>query len=200
MLKNAIKHLKLITKHKWVVFKLCCKVGIPWRGLIHDLSKYSPTEFFESIKYYQGDKSPIPVCRKEKGYSAAWLHHKGRNKHHLEYWTDAKTNGFAPVIPYKYAVEMLCDKMAAGIVYNGKNWTNSSEYDYWMKDIGEQKITNPKVNHFFTEIFREVKEQGLDKTYTKENFKKQYKKYCIDDKTQYTFEFKGEWKIKEEEK
>ena len=88
IIKNVIKHLILITKHKWVVFKLCCKVGIPWRGLVHDLSKYSPTEFFESIKYYTGTHSPITGEKQDKGYSEAWLHHKGRNKHHSEYWID----------------------------------------------------------------------------------------------------------------
>ena len=55
LLKNVVKHFILITRHKWVVFKLCCKVGIPWRGLVHDLSKYSPTEFFESVRYYVGN-------------------------------------------------------------------------------------------------------------------------------------------------
>ena len=50
MIKKAIKHFNLITKHRWIVFKLCVKAGIPFRGLLHDLSKYSPTEFIESVK------------------------------------------------------------------------------------------------------------------------------------------------------
>ena len=193
MIKNIIKHTILVAKHRWIVFKLCCKVGIPFRGLIHDLSKYSITEFWESVKYYQGNRSPIPICRREKGYSAAWLHHKGRNRHHFEYWVDFRAEGFAPVIPYKYVAETACDKMAASIVYNGKNWTNSSAYDYWMRDLGEKEIVNPKVKNFFDELFYQVKEQGLDKTYTKSNFKALYKKHCIDDKTEYVYEFKGEW-------
>ena len=87
-LKNVIKHFGLITHHKWVVFKLCCKIGEPWRGLVHDMSKYSPTEFIESSKYYTGKHSPISEAKRENGYSKAWLHHKGRNKHHSEYWID----------------------------------------------------------------------------------------------------------------
>ena len=197
MIKNAIKHIKLVMKHKWIVFKLCCRVGEPWRGFLHDFSKFSPTEFFESIKYYNGNISPITVCKKENGYSEAWLHHKGRNRHHDEYWVDFKTKQVAPVIPYKYIVEMACDKMSASIVYNGKNWNNSSEYDYWMKEK-KKAIINPKVEHFFDELFEQVKENGIDKAYTKENFKALYKKHCIDDKTKYSYEFKGEWKISEE--
>ena len=64
-IKNIFKHLKLITKHKWIVFRLCCKAGIPWRGICHDLSKYSPTEFLEGIKYYQGNRSPITAAKEE---------------------------------------------------------------------------------------------------------------------------------------
>ena len=197
MIKNIIKHIILVTKHKWWVFKLCCRVGQPWRGLVHDLSKFSPTEFWESVKYYQGNRSPISIARNDKGFSDAWLHHKGRNKHHLEYWVDPRAKEYAAVVPYKYAVEMACDKMAASKVYNGKNWTNSSEIEYWMKER-TISIVNPKVDNFLTAIFEQVKEQGLEKTYTKKNFKALYKKYCIDDKTQYHYEVKAEWKERRE--
>ena len=83
LLQKTIKHFWLITRHKWVVFKLCCKVGEVKRGLLHDLSKYSWTEFSESVKYYNGTRSPIRECKEKNGYSKAWLHHKGRNKHIL---------------------------------------------------------------------------------------------------------------------
>ena len=193
MLENILKHLIVINKHRWNVFKLCFKVGIPWRGFLHDLSKFSPSEFFESVKYYQGNKSPIPIARKTKGYSSAWLHHKGRNKHHLEYWVDPRCKSYAIVVPYKYAAEMACDKMAASIVYNGKNWTTRSEYDYWMKEK-QISIVHPKIDNFLTEIFRQVIDQGINKVYTKKNFKSLYKKYCIDDKTEYTYIVDQKWK------
>lgn len=197
MIKNLIKHTILVTKHRWVVFKLCCKVGEPWRGFVHDLSKFSPTEFWESVKYYQGNKSPIPVARREKGFSDAWLHHKGRNKHHLEYWVDPRAKEYAAVVPYKYVAEMACDKMAASIIYNGKNWTQSDEYNYWLKEK-EKTILNPKVERFFDELFKQVKENGLKETYTRKNLKKIYKTYCIDDKTKYICKVKTEWKVREE--
>ena len=74
ILINVFKHTMRILKHKYFVFKYCCKLGIPWRGLLHDLSKFSPTEFIESIKYYQDGISPIDVCKKKNGYSKAWFH------------------------------------------------------------------------------------------------------------------------------
>lgn len=101
---------------------------------MHDWSKFSPEEFWESVKYYNGKKSPIIVCKQKNGYSKAWLHHKGRNKHHPEYWVDWALPQKAIIMPYKYAVEMICDKMAAGIVYNGKDWKQDTQIKYYMKE------------------------------------------------------------------
>lgn len=177
-LKNVIKHFNLITHHKWVVFKLCCKVGEPWRGLVHDLSKYSPTEFLESVKYYVGTYSPITEAKRDKGYSEAWLHHRGRNKHHTQYWVDHDAPNATPVIPYKYAAEMICDKLAAGIIYEGKNWTKEFELSYWEEREKNKLEMNPKIRDFITAVLEEVAEQGIDKTLTKKNVRQLYKKYC----------------------
>lgn len=149
--KNIFKHFYLITKHRWIVFKLCCKVGEPFRGVLHDLSKYSPTEFLEGVKYYVGTHSPITEAKNKNGYSLAWLHHKGRNKHHAEYWVDENAPDKTPVIPYKYAVEMVCDKLAAGMVYMGKNFTKEYELEYWIKEKEKTKI-NEKTAKFITEV------------------------------------------------
>lgn len=151
LIKNIFLHFKTITYHRWLVFKLCLKSGEPWRGFVHDLSKYSPTEFFESVKYYTGINSPITGAKKDKGYSKAWLHHKGRNKHHAEYWVDENAPDKNPVIPYKYAVEMVCDKLAAGMVYMGKNFTKEYELEYWIKEKEKTKI-NEKTAKFITEV------------------------------------------------
>ena len=193
IVSNFFKHIKLVSKHKWLVFKFSVKLGIPFRGLMHDLSKFSYDEFWESVKYYDGKVSPITKCKQENGYSKAWLHHKGRNKHHVQYWVDLGTKGVAPVIPYKYVVEMICDKLSASITYNGKNWTNSSEYEYWVKEK-KRIIVNPKIENFLEEVFLNLKENGLEKILDKKYLKEKYKKNCIDDKTEYYYEFKGEWK------
>ena len=100
-------HLSTITKHRTLVMIHCFKVGLYWRGLTHDLSKYSPTEFLVGVRYYQGNRSPNTAEREDKGVSTAWMHHKGRNKHHFEYWTDLQigTRQYVPVpMPTEYLV------------------------------------------------------------------------------------------------
>ncbi len=174
---KAIKHLGLITRHKWNVLKLCIRAGIPFRGLVHDLSKYSPTEFIESAKFYVGDHSPIKEAKATNGYSKAWLHHKGRNKHHYEYWFDGAAPDKTPVIPYKYAVEMVCDTLAAGKTYLGNKWTNNSQLEYWnrTKDL---TYINIKTADFLEAVYKEVSKNGIKETINKKNLKELYKKYC----------------------
>ena len=103
-------HFRTITHHKRLVMQGCFRVGLYWQGLTHDLSKYSPTEFLNGARYYQGTRSPNAAEREDKGYSEAWMHHKGRNRHHYEYWTDNYDKGTTAIqMPFKYALEMLCD-------------------------------------------------------------------------------------------
>jgi len=177
ILKKIWLHFKLITKHKWYVFKLSVKAGIPFRGIVHDLSKYSLEEFVESCKYYQGNRSPINVARKENGYSKAWLHHKGRNKHHEEYWYDWNAKE-KPIIPYKYVVEMLCDHIAASQVYKGKVWTKEDPLKYWNEVETNRNLFNLKTEKFVTVIKEEIANKGIDKIINKKHLKEQYKKYC----------------------
>lgn len=181
MIKNAFRHFKTITKHKILVFKFCCKCGIIWQGIVHDLSKYSPTEFLEGAKYFHGDKSPIVYCKKKEGYSKAWLHHVGHNKHHHEYWYDYDTTDQTPIMPYKCIVEMICDNIASGMTYQGKNWTNQTQFDFFNKRQDKYKL-NDQVKAMLHEIFSQVKDQGIDKVITKENIKKQYKIFCLNNK------------------
>ncbi len=178
-LKNIVKHFIVITRHRLLVFKLCCKVGQPWRGFVHDLSKYSPTEFWEGVKYFSGKHSPITDCKKDKGYSQAWLHHKGRNKHHTDYWVDLSAPDKAPIMPYKYVAEMLCDKLAAGMIYKGKEWTKEYELEYWIKER-DKTLVNDQVEKLITDFFTQVSEVGVDKALNKKNVKALYQKYCID--------------------
>lgn len=134
MLKNAIAHWKKIRTHRKWVRHYCWKQGLFWQGLTHDLSKYSPTEFFESVKYYQGTSSPIDACKKANGVSYAWMHHKGRNPHHYEYWQDNFDRGGQPVLmPYKYFVEEICDFIGAARAYLGKDFSYVKEGEWWTK-------------------------------------------------------------------
>lgn len=177
-LSNIFRHIKLVSKHRWLVFKLCCRIGIPWRGFIHDLSKFSPEEFWEGVKYYNGQVSPIMACKKENRYSKAWLHHKGRNKHHPEYWTDESLTPRTIIMPYKYAAEMICDKMAAGITYNGENWTKDTQIKYYTKERTIIPV-HPQIDKLLIAVFTQVSEKGLEETLTKANIKELYEKYCV---------------------
>ncbi|MDF2841640.1 MAG: hypothetical protein K0R00_66 [Herbinix sp.] len=149
---KAWKHFKLISLHKWYVFKNCCRAGIYLQGITHDVSKYSPTEYFESIKYYTGTRSPIEACKELNGYSMAWFHHRGRNKHHWEYWVDNFEQGMTyTLIPYKYAVELLCDWIGAGQAYEKENWSFQSQYRWWKKKVKTAKL-HPVIAHFIDTI------------------------------------------------
>lgn len=139
---NAWKHFCTITSHKILVMKGCFKVGLYRQGLLHDLSKYSPTEFLVGCKYYQGDKSPNGIEREKLGYSSAWLHHKGRNKHHLEYWLDYGVNktpggvrehgGICGMkMPVKYVVEMYIDRVSASKNYLKERFTPDCPLQYY---------------------------------------------------------------------
>ncbi len=161
-----IKHFHTINKHKWYVFIYSVKAGIPVLGLLHDLSKYSFEEFFESVKYYDGHRSPISYARKDKGYSLARLHHKGRNKHHFEYWEDVYKDGrFGSVMPYPYLVECLCDKIAACKVYNGKNYADSQILAYW-NDIDKKSpmVIHPGVVEFMDIVLKKLSKEGINST------------------------------------
>lgn len=118
------KHFKTITKHKWYVMKACFKCGLFIQGITHDLSKYSYTEFLASAKHFQGNKSPIDAEKAARGYSFAWQYHKGRNRHHWQYWIDFEDGELVLLLmPPKYLAEMLCDWVGAGKAYNKSNWS-----------------------------------------------------------------------------
>ena len=150
-IKNTLKHFAKICKHKWWVFYYCCKAGIPWRGIKHDMSKFSPTEFWESVRYYQGNRSPIDACKEDNGISKAWLHHKGRNSHHYEYHQDNFDKGGEPLqMPYKDAVEMLCDYLGAGRAYMGKDFTYKAEWQWWLRKNQTNLAMHPSSKEFIS--------------------------------------------------
>ena len=129
------KHFKTVCKHKAVVFRECKACGIMWRGVVHDLSKFSRIEFSASAKHFQGNRSPIEAEKESDGYSVAWLHHKGHNKHHWEWWTDFDKDGnvIANKIPSEYVIEMICDWIGAGMVYSGETWSQEEPLNYFIK-------------------------------------------------------------------
>lgn len=153
----AKNHLQTVLTHKKWVFYYCCKAGIPLQGLVHDLSKFSPTEFMESINYYTGTHSPIDECKKKNGVSYAWMHHKGRNPHHYEYWQDNFDKGGQPIkMPYKYAVELLCDYLGAGRAYQRERFTYHGEYEWWKDKLNKNIAMHPQTKKFVSMILRDM--------------------------------------------
>ena len=137
-------HFLTITKHRHEVVRLCFRAGIGFQGLFHDLSKYSPTEFIPGVRFYTGKESPNNGERRSCGYSLAWMHHKGRNKHHFEYWYDYDmvTKKIVPVdMPDRYIKAMCCDRIAASTVYNKENYTTKSPLNYLQKSTAREKMT-----------------------------------------------------------
>lgn len=171
-ISNLFKHIGLVIRHKHKVFINCAKCGILFSGIVHDLSKFTPTELFESARHYQGNRSPIGACRRATGVSYAWLHHKGRNKHHIEYWLDPDCP-VTPLMPYKYAVECVCDKIAATKTYAGKNYDESMPILHWHK-YGNKVDGNPKTMAFIERVFEDLSLHGekyvLNKKYMKKTF------------------------------
>ena len=164
---QAWKHFKTITYHRWLVCQGCFRVGLYWQGLTHDLSKYSPTEFLVGIKYYQGNRSPNGAERKDKGFSEAWMHHKGRNRHHYEYWTDLnlQTGRYESTpMPRKYLAEMVMDRVAACKVYQGKDYTEASALIYLEQSI-EKTLLHPQLWRQLHYLLTMMKEKGEKETF-----------------------------------
>lgn len=154
-MKKILGHLKTILIHKYYVFINCCKLGIPLRGLMHDLSKFSPVEFFESAKYYDGKSSPINRAIKDKGYSLAWTNHTAKNKHHFEYWLGHVNDNFKPVpMPYKITLEYIADIIAASKTYNGKNFNTQMPYAYFVDFFeGKEQYIHSHTYNFMRQVF-----------------------------------------------
>lgn len=160
-IKNIFRHFKRICVHKYWVFHYCRLMGIPWQGLVHDMSKFSPMEFWEGVRWYTDNGSPINECKAANGWSAAWMHHRGRNPHHYEYWQDDFDHGGHPLeMPMKYKKEMLCDHLGAGRAYYGKDFSYEKELEWW-----ENKLSKPLAMHendklFVTAWVRLLAEEG----------------------------------------
>ena len=166
-MNKAWAHFKTITKHRHMVIKHCARAGILGQGLRHDLSKYSPTEFLAGARFYIGSRSPTEGERETYGYSKAWMHHKGRNKHHFEYWTDynAETKMMGPVkMPIKYVKEMFCDRVAASKTYLSKDYTNAHPLAYFLRSKGKRMI-HPETSDFLEKLLTMLKDEGEDKTF-----------------------------------
>ena len=161
-LSAVYHHFCTITRHRHEVIRNCKRAGILRQGLFHDLSKYSPTEFWVGARFYQGTRSPNENEREKYGYSKAWMHHKGRNRHHFEYWTDyhPETRLMTPVeMPINYVLEMFCDRVAASKIYQGKNYTDDCALQYFLRGKAKRSI-HPNTSELLERLLMLLAEQG----------------------------------------
>ena len=126
-------HLRTINRHRALVRKYCFRLGLYWQGLTHDLSKYAPVEFFAGVKYFQGDHSPNDAQRKEHGYSASWLHHKGRNRH-----------------------------LAASKVYRGKDFNPGDPYQFYLRGKDRRLLIHPATAALLETMLLKLRDEGED--------------------------------------
>lgn len=165
------QHFKTITFHKYLVAKGCFRVGLFRQGILHDMSKYSPAEFRVGARYYQGTRSPNNAEREEKGFSEAWMHHKGRNRHHFEYWMDysrdpVKRGCMAPVpMPDRYIAEMIMDRIAASKVYKGRDYTDGAPLEYYLQGKSHELI-HPDTAAVLERMLRILAEKGERETFS----------------------------------
>lgn len=168
-MNNAVNHFKTITEHKMLVMKFCFQCGLYVQGLAHDLSKYSPVEFFEGARYWSGNESPNNDARKAQGTSYAWLHHKGRNRHHFDYWIDYGINCPTKIkgvdMPKKYIAELICDRVAASMIYNRGKYDDSFPYMYYKRGEDQLWFVSEKTKKDIGFLLTMVAEKGHDKTF-----------------------------------
>lgn len=165
---HPIRHFRTITRHRHQVIRHCFKAGIGFQGLFHDLSKYTPTEFWPGAKYYEdGHRSPNEKERELYGYSKAWMHHKGRNLHHFEYWSDLNpvTKRYEPVkMPLRFLAEMFCDRVAASKIYQGKNYVSTHPLQYFIRGDAKNRM-HPETAAHLEMWLTLLAEQGEDVTF-----------------------------------
>ena len=169
VIQRFFGHLHTINKHKRMVMKHCFKLGLYKRGLLHDLSKYSPTEFLVGVKYYRGDVSPNNVQREVEGVASAWMHHKGRNKHHYEYWIDYKKDAECELagmkMPLEYVLEMFCDRVAASKVYNKEKYTPKAPLAYYKRGEGKY-LMHSETAGLLEKLLTMLAVEGEDATFS----------------------------------
>lgn len=167
---NFWGHLHTILHHKKLVRHYCFRAGLYKQGIMHDWSKYTPIEFFNGVRFYQGGRrSPNFGEKQARGYSSAWLHHKGRNRHHFEYWIDMTldpSQGLQGMrMPTRYVLEMFCDRVAASRNYNPTIYDDSFPLAYYEKNKSHYTI-HPDSAALLEKLLHMLAEHGEDYTFS----------------------------------
>lgn len=141
-----LNYLWYMIKHKWFVFIECCKVGLVWQGLVHDISKFRPDELFPYARHFGKYKNRRdstgyykPTDTGDPDFDFAWFLHQKRNPHHWQYWAFPDETGLKVLdMPEKYIKEMICDWKGAGKAQNSK----TSCQDWYIKNNSKMQLSD----------------------------------------------------------
>lgn len=152
-----LKYLSYVLRHKWYVFLECCKYGLVWRGIVHDLSKFRPREWFAYAEHFYGPNShdkdgrytPMrdktgyykPIDTGDAAFDRAWFWHQKVNSHHWQFWfqihnTDDIHFGTILEMPHNDMVEMFCDWHGASRAQGNK----STVPEWWQANKSKIRL------------------------------------------------------------
>jgi hypothetical protein len=171
-MKKYFKYLRYLLRHKWYVTVECFKVGLYWRGLMHDMSKFSLSEFIPYAKYFYGLGNDIkrgrnstgyykPTDTGDKAFDFAWLLHQKCNRHHWQWWILPEDEGGVKILEIQepYRTEMLCDWIGAGKA-QGK-FSPKDDYLYetriWWKANNSKMQLHPNTREYFRNLLENEK-------------------------------------------
>jgi len=147
-MKKHLKYLSYVIRHRWYVFVECLKMGLVWRGLVHDLSKFLPSEWFPYVNYFNGEwrcKGDVPPDYKapqeiKAAFDLAWLKHQHRNPHHWQYWRLREDDGGTKVLPMPpvFVKEMLADWRGAGKAQGQTSLGPWYAKHYWKIEVAKE--------------------------------------------------------------
>lgn len=141
-----LRYLRYVIIHKWFVLLACWRRGLIWQGIVHDWSKFLPSEWLPYAQFFYGYKptaaerdrarrvlgyDPDPSdAEVREAFDRAWLKHQHRNPHHWQHWVLRNDNGttVALEMPRRYLLEMLADWDGAGRAITGKSGGTSLWY------------------------------------------------------------------------
>lgn len=152
-------YLKYLIRHKWFVFLACVRHGIAWQGIIHDWTKFLPSEWFPYVEYFYGHGLPGDQQRALERFNRGWLEHQHRSPHHWQHWVLRNDDGttVALSMPRRYVLEMLADWEGAGRAITGKKGTTLAWYaknrekmllDEDVRDFVERALNYGNAPHF----------------------------------------------------
>ncbi|MBP1764624.1 MAG: hypothetical protein H6Q65_1682 [Firmicutes bacterium] len=147
-MRSALYYFYDVMRHKWHVLSEAYKLGILWRGLTHDLSKFNASERGprrrlknQCSRDAQGN---IRVCD-ELAFSWVWHYHK--NPHHWQWWVTTLDDGSCKVFPMtdEYRREMLADWRAVARI------PGRLDIIPWYRQNRDRIILHPETRQWIEE-------------------------------------------------